>query len=485
MALVILRSAVWTFWEQSDFDADQAIVGLMAKHLAELRAFPLYFYGQHYLLGVEAWIAAPFLLLFGVSVPVLKTPLILMNVVIALLLLRCLVRDAGLQPWLAFAASLFFVLAPPATSSRLLAANGGNVEPLLYTLVLWTTRTQAVVFGLVAMVGLAHREYTLYAILAVVVLDLWEGRLFTRTNLRDKAITLGVMGLCAGVLTLLKGHADLGGPGTAGTPGYNALSAQVGALASRFCWNPSILIPNLRWLVGENLSVIFGWHEGPLSAYAASGLRVGHGWAWLSIAGVTAAAAIRQISPESKPAAHDRSFVAYLVLVGVQSALVYALLGCAVQDHMLIRYTLLTLFLPIGMCAYALAHRPSKPVIWLSICAISTWATAAAADSGRVLAEYVRHPPLSHIRELTNYLDGEGVKYGQAGYWTAYVIDFLTDERIVFSSLEKVRIAEYQRILDEHDRESVIVSPNPPCGPTSIAFREYCISVLERARHAR
>jgi hypothetical protein len=29
------------------------------------------------------------------------------------------------------------------------------------------------------------------------------------------------------------------------------------------------------------------------------------------------------------------------------------------------------------------------------------------------------------------------------------------------------------------------VSPNPPCGRAGIAFREYCISVLERARHAR
>ena len=45
-----------------NFDSDQAIVGLMAKHLSELQTFPLYFYGQGYMLGVEAWIAAPFFL---------------------------------------------------------------------------------------------------------------------------------------------------------------------------------------------------------------------------------------------------------------------------------------------------------------------------------------------------------------------------------------------------------------------------------------
>jgi hypothetical protein len=408
-----------------------------------------------------------------------------MNIAIALLLLHCLVRDGTLRPWHAFAASLFFVLPPPAPASRLLASNGGNVEPLLYTLVLWLTRAQPVVFGLVAIVGLAHREYTLYALVAIVLLDLWEGRLLTRTNVRDKAIAFGVMALGAGLLALLKGHADLGGPGTAGTPGYAAVSAQFGTLASRFCWNPAAAIPNLRWLVGENLSVIFGWHEGPLSTYAASGLRVGHAWAWLPIAVLIATAAIERVTATSKPPAHRSGFAAYLILVGLQSALVYATLGCLVQDHMLIRYTLLTLFVPIGICAYALSGWPSKPVVWLSTCAIAAWAIAAGTDQARVLAEYVRHPPPSHIRELANYLEGEGVKYGQAGYWTAYMIDFLTDERLLFSSLEKVRIAEYQKVLEEHDRESVIVSPNPPCGRAGIALREYCISVLERARHAR
>src|SRR5687768_10625145 len=59
VAVVVFRSAVLVFWEQSNFDSDQAIVGLMAKHLAELRAFPLFYYGQSYMLAVEAWLAAP------------------------------------------------------------------------------------------------------------------------------------------------------------------------------------------------------------------------------------------------------------------------------------------------------------------------------------------------------------------------------------------------------------------------------------------
>jgi hypothetical protein len=45
-ALVFARSAVYLFYPQSFFDSDQAIIGLMAKHLIEGRAFPLFYYGQ-------------------------------------------------------------------------------------------------------------------------------------------------------------------------------------------------------------------------------------------------------------------------------------------------------------------------------------------------------------------------------------------------------------------------------------------------------
>ena len=58
-ALVLARSAVFVFAAGSQFDADQAVTGLMAKHLAELRAFPVFWYGQTYMLGVEAWLAPP------------------------------------------------------------------------------------------------------------------------------------------------------------------------------------------------------------------------------------------------------------------------------------------------------------------------------------------------------------------------------------------------------------------------------------------
>src|SRR5580765_3196574 len=67
-AMVALRALPYLLYEQLAFDSDQAIVGLMAKHLVEGRAFPLFFYGQTYMLAVESWAAAPFFLIAGPTV---------------------------------------------------------------------------------------------------------------------------------------------------------------------------------------------------------------------------------------------------------------------------------------------------------------------------------------------------------------------------------------------------------------------------------
>ena len=95
LAIVAVRSAVFLIRPETYFDSDQATVGLMAKHLAELRAFPVFLYGQTYMLGVEAWLAAPLFAIFGVSITALKIPLLLMNVTIAILLLRGFERDVA------------------------------------------------------------------------------------------------------------------------------------------------------------------------------------------------------------------------------------------------------------------------------------------------------------------------------------------------------------------------------------------------------
>src|SRR6266699_4350143 len=86
--LVVVRAAVFVFKGYVDFKSAQAIVGLMAKHLSEFRTFPMFFYGQNYMLGVQSWIIAPLFWIARPAVSVMKTPLVLLNISAALLLMR-------------------------------------------------------------------------------------------------------------------------------------------------------------------------------------------------------------------------------------------------------------------------------------------------------------------------------------------------------------------------------------------------------------
>ncbi|RMF23181.1 MAG: hypothetical protein D6760_05960, partial [Deltaproteobacteria bacterium] len=52
--------------------ADEGVVGLMGKHILEGRSLPVFFYGQHYLGALEAYLAALSFAIFGVSITSLR-----------------------------------------------------------------------------------------------------------------------------------------------------------------------------------------------------------------------------------------------------------------------------------------------------------------------------------------------------------------------------------------------------------------------------
>ena len=175
--LIIARSAVFVFWPQSYFDSDQAIFGLMAKHLAEGRAFPVFMYGQTYILAVEAWLAAPFFVVAGASVAALKLPLLIINIAIAILLIRIFTREVGLTSGAALVATIFFVLPAPGTATKFLEASGGNVEPFLYVILIWLTRHRPNWCGLILGVGFLQREFTIYGLAALLTIEAAHGRI--------------------------------------------------------------------------------------------------------------------------------------------------------------------------------------------------------------------------------------------------------------------------------------------------------------------
>lgn len=82
-----------------------------------------------------------------VSAGTLRASLVLTNLAVATLLVVGLERWGGLRPLHALTAALFFAFAQPYTAALLVQANGANIEPFLFVLLLWTVRGWPLRFG--------------------------------------------------------------------------------------------------------------------------------------------------------------------------------------------------------------------------------------------------------------------------------------------------------------------------------------------------
>src|SRR5688572_6164350 len=249
-ALVLARSAVFLLWEHAGFESDQAIFGLMAKHIAEGRAFPMFIYGDRYLMAVQAWLAAPLFLVFEPSVALLKLPVVLTNAATAALLVFVLHRDAGLRPATALLASLFFAAMPPVMAKLLAETGGGNPEPFLYVLLLWVLRARPLAFGLVFAFGFAHREFTAYGGTALVAVAVLADRRFNYERFRAVAFAgIGYFVVSQAIRAAYL-FSNPFGPGSAVAVPL-AGADNVAGLTGRYCFAPETILPSMASLFGN------------------------------------------------------------------------------------------------------------------------------------------------------------------------------------------------------------------------------------------
>jgi len=110
-------------------DSDEAIVGLMAQHIAEGRQWPIFYYGQHYMGSLEPTLTAPVFMLFGQDAWTLKAvPLIsCLLFIYSVYLLGC--RIGGLTA--GKIASFLAAVPPVAFVEWSTKARGGFIEVLL------------------------------------------------------------------------------------------------------------------------------------------------------------------------------------------------------------------------------------------------------------------------------------------------------------------------------------------------------------------
>ena len=420
------------------------------------------------MLGVQAWIAAPFLFLGGPTVTMLRLPLVIVNGIVAVWLLRTLARSVG-SPWLALAAVLPFAASGPILSANLLETLGASVEPFLYVLVLWTLRARPVGFGLVLALGFLHREFTIFALGGVAVASYRE---HGRTALGDGPwITRVALGFAAVWLAVdqLKRHVNtLGPPG--GASATAPLTAQLESLIARASLSPSLVLPKLKQMATEVVPDLLGMRaiqplRYNLNATVTVGSRI------VAILLVTAAAiCLVQIalkfwrSHSGREPVKASPFCVYLAVVGVQALLAYSL-SDAVDPRFpaILRYALLGLLLPMAVAAvfFEVERRTALRA------AVALLLAAAAAvnlrDTWRVAAQYRQAPPPNEHRVLADDLVAHGIQYGSAVYEDAYITDFLAGERVMLTSATKMRIAAYEEAAARNAAIAVRVV-RQPCG---------------------
>src|ERR1051325_10624871 len=97
---------------QTHVHRDEAVIGLMGKHIAEGRSFPFYMYGQPYNAGAawEAYLAAIPFAVFGPGVIPLKSVIVVLSLVCLALFYWMANKLYDRQT--AFLATLLFALAP-------------------------------------------------------------------------------------------------------------------------------------------------------------------------------------------------------------------------------------------------------------------------------------------------------------------------------------------------------------------------------------
>ena len=367
LLLLGLRSWFYLGWEESFFGSDQAITGLMAKHLAERRAWPLFYYGQEYQLAVEAWVAAPVTLLLGSSVATLRLTVILLNAVTGLLLMRLLVRQAGLDLWSAVLASMPFWIAPLIPAALLVEAGGVNIESFLWVLVAWTLRRHPLWLGICLGIGFLNREFTLYAVPPLVVSQIIERGRIDRPLIGSWVLTATGLLLIVQVVAALTPYTDIYGPGTAGlAAGSRSVASQ---LLERAAWEPSLLREQLLGMINDYLPFLLG-----ISNLVPGTFGVGTplivGWpmlrAPLTIIVVVIVAWIAIDVYRARRFDQALLFPLYLIAVGTTAACAYAMFRPYSPATM--RYTLLLLYAPIGVVAMAL--HPARTMLVRALAAL-------------------------------------------------------------------------------------------------------------------
>jgi len=460
VALIVVRTITFVVVEGIVFNSDEALYGLMAKHLSEFRAFPLFSYGEGYQMAVEAWLIAPFFWLLGPSVLAMKIPLVLLNIAVALTLMRLITRWLQLRPALAFVAVLPFIMPTPVVAASLMQNSGSATGPLLYIPALWVLRGRPFAFGALLMFGYLHREFTLYALPALMLVRGLIRPWWTAARGRRLAWV-------AGGAALVWGIADLVQRLTAGT----SAAVQGEMLMNHTCLVPAEWPSRLGYALTSVVPVFTGGVSTPFYDFSIRSAVVTGGFASLAwgLAGVITIMLVRLVWIWRR-AARPASLGVFLALVGCVAVLAYPF-GCNLEVGAppVLRYLHLLLFVPVGLVAAFLARERAFALRAAVVIAFLMWSGVNLADNARVIWTAYRAPDANPHRALADFLVEHDIRRARANFWDAYAVTFLTGERVIVDSRGPVRIPAYTDLVDAAGKAAAEIRRMPCHGAATVA----------------
>jgi hypothetical protein len=427
---------VFVLFPGAHFDSDQAVFGLMANDLIDGIAIPSFAYGRRYMLSVGVWLAAPLFAIWGSSVFLLKLPILALNLACVAMLWAGF-RSEGLSRTGTSIAILPFAASGVVTSSRIVEHAGGNIEPLAAVIAAYFLRKRPVLLGFGIGIAFLNREFALIGFLALLTLDVIEGKV--RARFKARLTSAAVIAVTVfGVRELATHLTRFEGP------------------------SPSLSSPGIAGIVGffqQQLPNLLGGLEVPLRTYnLTSALHAGHTFVWvLALGWLALCVALLRIRRHELP-----GFSSYLVLAGGAQAVAFMLFVSTPSDPMLLRYVLLCLLAVVGLVALAWQDRRLRIPTAAVVIVI---ALANLSDHARLAMEYTDEVPARDNDLIAKSLLDHGIRYAYADYWIAYDVTFITQGRVLATPDYDDRIPHMRREAEAHVHESIYVR-KLPCDPS-------------------
>lgn len=479
-ALIILLAILWKLlflaWDVIPFNADEAVVGLMARHILQGER-PIFFYGQAYMGSLDAYLVAGLFAVLGQSVLAIRVTQVILyvGIIITTIGIARMVFRSDVSAWTAA-----FLLAVPAVNTTLYstASLGGYGEALLIgNLIVWSgfrslkklmvgewlQLGESFLMGILIGLGLWANGLTLIYSVPVTVAGLYLVVTKTRPTWKQIGFALGALGLGFGLgslpwwvyaaqngLTAL--IAELTGKAVAvetqswlATIGQHAFNLLVFGLTALLGFRPPW---EVRWLALPLIPVVLGFWAVVVYFWVRKAVRGEVAWALRIFAGITACLVCGFLFTPFGVDPSGRYFLPLAVLFSLVAGYFISTLSRKVWRIGLVG--LVMVFQGWGTLSCAVQNPPGLTTQFNAITVVDT----------RYQADLIRFLMSNH--ELRGYTN----------YWVAYPLAFLTDETIIFSprlpyhstlsyTERDDRYPVYTRLVEDHSTTAFITTHNP------------------------